>query len=96
MFAQAAEVAKQNPWLGYLVLAATGAWFAYSNWAWLKSKAAAAWARVPSVAPAKPVRLDALAHLDAAFAYFEAIGCKEGMDAIQLAGRHAFEHREAA
>jgi hypothetical protein len=40
------------------------------------------------------VRLKALAHLDAAFTYFEAIGCKEGMEAIRTAGQHAFEHRE--
>lgn len=92
----AAEVAKQNPWLAAAVLIGTAVWFAYRNRDWLKAQAAAVWSRVPSVAPAKPVRLDALAHLDAAFAYFEAIGCKEGMDAIQLAGRHAFEHREAA
>jgi hypothetical protein len=49
--------------------------------------------RSPAV-PAKPVRLEALAHLDAAFSYFEAIGCKEGMEAIRTAGQHAFEHRE--
>jgi hypothetical protein len=51
--------------------------------------------RSPAVA-AKPVRLEVLAHLDAAFTYFETIGCKEGMDAIRTAGQHAFEHREAA
>jgi hypothetical protein len=46
--------------------------------------------------PAKPVRLEVLGHLDAAFSYFETLGCKEGMDAIRTAGQHAFEHREAA
>jgi hypothetical protein len=54
------------------------------------------WLKRSPAVPAKPVRLEALGHLDAAFEYFVAIGCKEGMDAIRTAGQHAFEHREAA
>lgn len=43
----------------------------------------------------KPSRMEVLAHLDAAFGYFDGIGCKEGMDAIRTASQHAFEHRGA-
>jgi hypothetical protein len=83
-----------NYWVA-IVLGVLGVGWTFRDWIpGLFSGAVAMLKRSPA-APVKPVRLEALAHLDAAFTYFETIGCKEGMDAIKLAGQHAFEHREA-
>lgn len=82
--------------IGMVGMLAIGVYLIYSNWSKVKPY-------IPLINKDDgeeegdvveiPTRREVLDNLDACYDYFEDIGCKEGMDAINIAVNHTFHER---